>query len=202
MQDVNFRIKEGDNILLKGKSGVGKTTVVNLIFGYIEPDKGIIKISGKKIEDYSLKSIRENIGYMSQEVMLFSGSLKENMTFGREVEDEVLKTAIKNSRLEDMIERLPNGLETESGEMGFTLSGGERKRIGLVRLFLKNPKIIILDEPFAGVDINSRILVKQVIDKLFSDRTRIVISHDENEDDYQKVIILEDGNYSVREGLI
>lgn len=193
LDGISFTIDPGEKVLIKGRSGEGKTTLVNLLFGYIKQDSGRIEISGRDVEKYSLKALRENIGYMSQDVMLFKGTLEENITLGRKVEEEKLKTAIENAGLSETILKLPEKLLTQSGEMGFNLSGGEKKRIGLVRIFLKNPKIIVLDEPFSGVDYEARSGIKEAIDGLFADRTLIVISHDEEEKEYKKVLYLENG---------
>lgn len=201
LKELNIRIKEGERVLIKGRSGEGKTTLVNLIFGYYEPDEGEILIGGTNIKEVALKTLRQNIGYLSQDIMLFSGSLRENLVLNMEVKRGMLEEAIRDAGLEDTLNSLPDGLNTRVGEMGYTLSGGERKRIGLARVFLKGAPIVILDEPFSGVDIENRKKIKEVIDKLFREKTIIVISHDENEDSYRRVFYIEKGKIREKVGL-
>ena len=149
LDGVNFKIEEGENVLIKGKSGEGKTTIVNLLFGYYKPEKGKIKIGEKDICEISLQSLRKGIGYLSQDVLLFTGSFLENIVLNMDIEDDTLKRIIVNAGLEDTIKNLPLGLDTEVGEMGYTLSGGERKRVGLVRVFLKDAPVVVLDETYS-----------------------------------------------------
>jgi subfamily B ATP-binding cassette protein MsbA len=161
-----------------GKSGVGKTTLVDLLPRFHDPSEGAIFLDGIGISTASLRSLREQIGVVSQDVILFNDTVRNNIVFGRPgaAEDEIISAA-KAAYAHDFIKELPQGYETVIGEKGVRLSGGQRQRISIARALLKNPPILILDEATSSLDTESEIMVQRALEKLMENRTTIVIAH-------------------------
>ncbi len=178
LDHVNLHIKSGESYALVGPSGGGKTTICNLIPRFYEITSGSIKIDGVDIKDVTLKSLRENIGVVQQDVYLFSGTVRENIEYGRPgaSEEEILEAA-RLAGAEEFIKNLPNGLDTYVGERGVKLSGGQKQRISIARVFLKNPKILILDEATSALDNESEFLVQQSLERLSKGRTTVTVAH-------------------------
>ena len=178
LDNVNIDIKSGESIALVGPSGGGKTTICNLIPRFYELTDGSIKIDGTDIRDVTLKSLRENIGIVQQDVYLFSGTVRENIEYGNPgATDEEIFEAARLAGAEEFIEKLPNGFDTYVGERGVKLSGGQKQRISIARVFLKNPKILILDEATSALDNESEYLVQQSLERLAKGRTTITVAH-------------------------
>ncbi len=178
LDNVNIDIKSGESIALVGPSGGGKTTICNLIPRFYELTDGSIKIDGMDIRDVTLKSLRENIGIVQQDVYLFSGTVRENIEYGNPgATDEEILEAARLAGAEEFIEKLPNGFDTYVGERGVKLSGGQKQRISIARVFLKNPKILILDEATSALDNESEYLVQQSLERLAKGRTTITVAH-------------------------
>lgn len=178
LDNVNIDIKSGESIALVGPSGGGKTTICNLIPRFYELTDGSIKIDGTDIRDVTLKSLRENIGIVQQDVYLFSGTVRENIEYGNPgATDEEILEAARLAGAEKFIEKLPNGFDTYVGERGVKLSGGQKQRISIARVFLKNPKILILDEATSALDNESEYLVQQSLERLAKGRTTITVAH-------------------------
>ena len=165
-------------VALVGPSGGGKTTFCNLIPRFYEIDGGDIQIDGRSIYDIKLESLRSHIGIVSQEVFLFTGTIKENILYGnpQATEDEVIDAA-KKANIHDFILSLPNGYETFIGERGVKLSGGQKQRLSIARVFLKNPSILILDEATSALDNATEFMIKKAIDEVCKGRTTIVVAH-------------------------
>ena len=161
-----------------GPSGVGKTTLVDLIIGFHRPLSGKILLDDIELEKYDYRSFREKIAIVTQDVFLFSGSVKENILYARPdaTEEEVLEAA-RLALVDDFVRNLPHGYDTEVGERGVTLSGGERQRIALARAILKKPDILILDEATSALDSESEEKIKKALKYLLEDRTAIIIAH-------------------------
>lgn len=178
LQNISFRIPKGHNVALVGPSGAGKTTICNLIPRFYNLTGGEIRIDGRNIEDFTLKSLRSNIGIVQQDVYLFSGTIFENIEYGRPGAsmDEVIEAA-RLSDAYDFIMGLPNGFDTYVGERGVKLSGGQKQRISIARVFLKNPPLLILDEATSSLDNQSEGLVQQSLEKLSKGRTTLTIAH-------------------------
>jgi subfamily B ATP-binding cassette protein MsbA len=178
LEDVNFEIKQGEIIAIVGKSGVGKSTLVDLIPGFHRPTKGRIFIDGVDIDQLELRSLRKLIGIVSQDVILFNDTIRENIAFGREgaTESEIIEAA-GLSFADDFIQELPEKYDTFIGERGLRLSGGQRQRIAIARAILKNPPILILDEATSSLDSVSEAVVQKALEKLMQGRTTIVIAH-------------------------
>ena len=178
LNNINISIGSGESYALVGPSGGGKTTICNLIPRFYELSEGSIKIDGTDIRDVTLKSLRENIGIVQQDVYLFSGTVRENIEYGRPgATDEEIREAARLAGAEEFIDKLPKGFDTYVGERGVKLSGGQKQRISIARVFLKNPKILILDEATSALDNESEYLVQQSLERLAKGRTTITVAH-------------------------
>ena len=178
LKNINLTFKKNSLNAFVGASGCGKSTVSNLLMGFWDADSGRIEINGKDIKDYSQENISNLIGSVQQEVILFDLSIFENISIGKlnATKEEVIEAA-KKARCHDFISALPNGYETRVGEMGVKLSGGEKQRISIARMILKNAPILILDEAMAAVDSENERLIGEAIDDLSKDKTVITIAH-------------------------
>ena len=178
LKNISFEVPKGETIALVGNSGGGKTTIVNLIPRFYKLKKGAIKIDGNSINDIKLNDLRAHIAIVFQDNFLFEGTIRDNILLGKlDATEAELHSAIKNSYLEDFINSLENGLDTQIGERGVLLSGGQKQRIGIARAFLKNAPILILDEATSALDNQAEHIVQQAIDNLMKDRTVFVIAH-------------------------
>ena len=178
LKNISFEVTKGETIALVGNSGGGKTTIVNLLPRFYKLKKGAIKIDGVSINDIKLNDLREHIAIVFQDNFLFEGTIRDNILLGKlDATEAELHNAIKNSYLEDFINSLENGLDTQIGERGVLLSGGQKQRIGIARAFLKNAPILILDEATSALDNQAEHIVQQAIDNLMKDRTVFVIAH-------------------------
>lgn len=178
LKNISCEVPKGETIALVGNSGGGKTTIVNLLPRFYKLKKGAIKIDGISINDIKLNDLRAHIAIVFQDNFLFEGTIRDNILLGKlDATDAELHNAIKNSYLEDFINSLENGLDTQIGERGVLLSGGQKQRIGIARAFLKNAPILILDEATSALDNQAEHIVQQAIDNLMKDRTVFVIAH-------------------------
>ncbi len=178
LQNININIGSGESFALVGPSGGGKTTICNLIPRFYELSGGSIKIDGTDIRDVTLKSLRESIGVVQQDVYLFSGTIRENIEYGKPgATDEEILNAARLAGADEFIKNLPDGMDTYVGERGVKLSGGQKQRISIARVFLKNPKILILDEATSALDNESEFLVQQSLERLSEGRTTITVAH-------------------------
>ena len=177
-KNINLEIKAGSYVALVGMSGVGKTTMCHLIPRFYEPTSGNITIDGNNINEYTLSSLRRNIGMVAQDVYLFAGTVMENVRYGKEdaTEEEVIE-ACKNANAHEFIMNLPDGYNTYIGQRGIKLSGGQKQRLSIARVFLKNPSILIFDEATSALDNESEKIVKEALERLAKNRTTIVIAH-------------------------
>lgn len=178
LKDINLNIPKNETLAIVGNSGGGKSTLVNLIPRFYDIQSGSIKFDGVDIREYSIKSLRHNISMVFQDNFLYSGSIKENIMMGNpEATEEELKQAIASAHLEEMIEELPQGLDTLLGERGLTLSGGQRQRVAIARAMLRNAPIVILDEATSALDNESEAIVQKAMDNLMQNRTVFIIAH-------------------------
>lgn len=178
LDNISFNINKGENIALVGSSGVGKTTISNLISRFYEVSSGEILIDGRDIRDIKQKSLRDNIGIVQQEVYLFSGTVYENIVYGKkDASFEEVERAAKMAGAYNFIMELSDKFDTYIGERGTKLSGGQKQRISIARVFLKNPPILILDEATSALDNNSEAIVQQSLETLSEGRTTITIAH-------------------------
>ncbi len=195
LKDVSFKIKAGQLVGLVGPTGGGKSTIVSLIPRFYDPASGVVKIDGVDVRDYKFGSMRDQIGYVLQETVLFEGTVRDNIAYGRKgVTDEQIREAAKLANADEFIARMPHGYDTMVGERGETLSGGQRQRIGIARAVIRNNPILILDEPTAALDTESERLVIDALEKLMKGRTVITIAHRLSTiRDANKIIVLKEG---------
>jgi subfamily B ATP-binding cassette protein MsbA len=198
LRDINLESKQGEIIAVVGLSGVGKSTLVDLIPKFYKPTEGDITIDGTNLNEVDLQSLRELIGIVSQDIILFNDTVRENIAFGNsEAGDEDIVEAARLAHADEFIQELPDKYESLIGERGLRLSGGQRQRIAIARAILKNPPILILDEATSSLDSVSEAVVQQALEKLMSGRTTIVIAHRlstiKNAD---RIIIMERGQIS------
>ena len=178
LKGIDLKIQKGQRIALVGSSGAGKSTIVQLLLQFYLPHSGQIYFDGQAAEDYDLTFLRKNIGIVPQEVLLFGGTIEENIRYGKpnatqkEVED-----AARQANAIDFIKSFPEGMQTVVGERGVKLSGGQRQRIAIARALLKDPAILVLDEATSSLDAESEKLVQEALDGLMRGRTSIIIAH-------------------------
>jgi subfamily B ATP-binding cassette protein MsbA len=178
LTDVSFKIEAGQFVGIVGPTGAGKSTVVSLIPRFYDVESGTVKMDGEDVRDYKLKPLRDKIGYVLQDTVLFRGTILENIAFGRPAATRVeVIAAAKLANADEFISKMPLGYETMVGERGSTLSGGQRQRIGIARVMVRNSPILLLDEPTAALDSESEKLVIDALEKLMEGRTVIAIAH-------------------------
>ena len=194
IKDLSFKIKNNSSVALVGESGSGKSTIIKLIMGLIKYDDGKILIDEKELSKLNLNSFYDNVTYVSQDAPIFDGTLRENLIFDKNVEDEKILNVLKLVCLDKFYEKLEDGLDTELGEKGVRMSGGERQRVALARLFFDESKIIILDEATSAMDnITEKQVMKNIVKQL-DNKTLIVIAHRlETIKDVDKIFVLSDG---------
>jgi ABC-type multidrug transport system fused ATPase/permease subunit len=195
LTDVSFHIQPGQMVGVVGPTGGGKSTIVSLIPRFYDPSTGTVKIDGKDIRDFKTHALRDQIGYVLQETILFEGTIRDNIAYGRKgVTPEEITEAAKLANADEFISRMPHGYDTMVGERGETLSGGQRQRIGIARAIIRNNPILILDEPTAALDTESERLVIEALERLMKGRTVITIAHRLSTiRDANKIIVLKGG---------
>jgi subfamily B ATP-binding cassette protein MsbA len=195
LTDVSFSIKAGQMVGVVGPTGCGKSTIVSLIPRFYDPTGGSVKIDGVDLRDYKFLPLRDQIGYVLQETILFAGSVRDNIAYGqKDVTDAQIHEAAKLANADEFIQRMPHGYDTMVGERGDTLSGGQRQRIGIARAIVRNNPILILDEPTAALDTESEQLVMEALERLMKGRTVITIAHRLSTiRDADKIVVLKGG---------
>ncbi|MBI9032853.1 MAG: ATP-binding cassette domain-containing protein [Bacteroidales bacterium] len=178
LKSMSFLVNPGEQIALVGASGAGKTTITSLLLRFYDPVSGVIKVDDKNIIDYPLNAFRNQLAIVPQEVLLFGGSIRENIAYGNPnaSNEQIIKAAEQANALE-FIHQFPEGFETLVGERGVQLSGGQRQRVAIARAILKNPAILILDEATSALDAASEHLVQQALEKLMQNRTTFIVAH-------------------------
>jgi ABC-type multidrug transport system fused ATPase/permease subunit len=178
LKSVSFTIQPNQTFAIVGASGSGKTTITNLLLGFYKSDVGQVLVDGVSVNDYDLNHLRENMAIVPQEVMLFSGTIQENIRFGQtDATDEQVVLAAQQANAWEFIESFPDGMQTEVGDRGIQLSGGQKQRVAIARALLKNPSILILDEATSALDSESEKLVQDALQNLIKNRTSLVIAH-------------------------
>ncbi|MFB6138905.1 MAG: ABC transporter ATP-binding protein [Halosimplex sp.] len=195
VDDISFDVEGGDTVALVGPTGAGKSTVMKLLLRMYDVDDGAIRIDDTDLRDVTIPSLRQALGYVSQETFLFYGTVEENITYGTfDADREEIVEAAKMAEAHQFIENLPEGYDTKVGERGVKLSGGQRQRIALSRAILKDPDILVLDEATSDVDTETEMLIQRSLDKLTADRTTFAIAHRLSTiKDADKIVVLEDG---------
>lgn len=178
INNLSFSVNKGETVAFVGASGAGKTTLINLVIGFLRPNSGQVLIDGKDLNTINLQSYRCHISVVPQTPILFTGTIRENITYGLEnISDEFLNEVINAANLKELIDSLPNGLDTEITEHGSNLSGGQRQRVSIARAFVRNPKILILDEATSALDTVSEKKIQDSIERLVKDRTTLIVAH-------------------------
>jgi len=195
IQNLSFTIEPGEKVALVGGSGAGKSTVGKLMFRFYDADSGEIKIDGQDVRAVSQESLRQAIGVVPQDTVLFNASLMENVRYGRpSASDEDVKEAIRHAHLDQLIERLPKHYDTEVGERGLKLSGGEKQRVAIARTILKNPSILLFDEATSSLDSESEAAILSAINEISAGKSSVVIAHRLSTIiDADRIIVLEAG---------
>lgn len=178
LKGIDLDIASGSKVALVGHSGAGKSTIIQLLLRFYEPDSGSILLDGKPVNEMDLQDYRHHVGMVPQEVILFGGTIRENIAYGRtNANMEDIREAARKANALDFIESFPERFDTLVGERGIKLSGGQRQRIAIARALLKDPKILVLDEATSSLDAESELLVQQALDELMKNRTTIIIAH-------------------------
>ncbi|QHE61136.1 ABC transporter ATP-binding protein [Rossellomorea vietnamensis] len=195
LEDISFKAEPGKVIGLIGGTGSGKTSITQLITRFYEPDNGEILIDGRDVKDYSLKSLRQNIGFVLQESFLFSSTIKANISYGRpEASMEEIIEAAKRAEAHEFISDLPDGYDTRLGERGLGLSGGQKQRIAIARAICTDPSILILDDATSAVDMETEFRIQKALKEVMSDRTTFIIAHRISSLKHaDEIIVLENG---------
>jgi len=178
LKNINLTVRAGETVAIVGPSGAGKTTLCSLLPRFYELEEGSILIDGYDTRELTLESLRSQIGIVQQDVFLFSGTIRENIAYGKlDATDEEIMEAARRSQLDEFISTQPQGLDTVIGERGVKLSGGQKQRLAISRIFLKNPPILILDEATSALDTETERAIQESLTELSKDRTTLVIAH-------------------------
>jgi multidrug ABC transporter, permease/ATP-binding protein len=196
LNHLNLHVKQGETIALVGESGAGKSTVLNLVIGFHLADGGKVLLDGNDMRKIDLRTYRKHLAVVPQTSILFSGTIRENITYGNEhVSDEELERVIKAANLTDLMESLPNGVDTMVGEHGGKLSGGQRQRIAIARALIRDPEVIVLDEATSALDSISEKLIQEALENLTKGRTTFIVAHRLSTiRDADKIAVLADGH--------
>jgi subfamily B ATP-binding cassette protein MsbA len=177
LKDISLYIKAGETVALVGRSGSGKSTMVNLLPRFYDLSAGALLVDGDDVRQYDLHNLREQIALVSQDVVLFDDTIRNNIAFGRKADPAAIERAAKAAHVLEFAEKLPEGLETTVGERGVLLSGGQKQRISIARALLKDAPILILDEATSALDTESERTIQAALEELMQNRTTLVIAH-------------------------
>jgi ABC-type multidrug transport system fused ATPase/permease subunit len=196
LRNISFDISTGQKVALLGPSGAGKSTIVSLILRLYELDRGEVLIDGVNVKDYKRESLRQQIGIVMQDTVMFGASIRENIAYGKvEATREEIENAAKAANAHEFICKLEDGYDTVIGERGGTLSGGQRQRIAIARAFVRNAAILVLDEPMTGLDIENEAAVRDALQRLMRGKTCLLITHDlASAANADRVLILKHGH--------
>ena len=178
LKDLSMRVKQGETVAIVGGSGSGKTTMLNLLIGFMLPKEGQLLVDGKDISEINLKTYRRFLSVVPQMPLLFTGTLRDNIIYGMDgVTEEQLQEAVKAANLADMVSKLPQGLDTMLEEHGANLSGGQRQRIAIARAIIRDPQVILLDEATSALDVISEKEIQEALQRLQKNRTTFIVAH-------------------------
>lgn len=195
LHDINLTINKGETVAFVGMSGGGKSTLISLIPRFYDVTSGEILVDGNNVKDFLTGSLRNQIGLVQQDNILFSDTVKENILLGRpDATDDEIVDAAKMANAHDFIMNLPEGYDTEVGERGVKLSGGQKQRLSIARIFLNNPPILILDEATSALDLESEAIIQEALDVLSKDRTTLIVAHRLSTITHaDKIVVMENG---------
>jgi len=196
IRDLSLHVAAGENIALVGHSGAGKSTVLNLVIGFVRPTAGRILLDGQDMSAIDLRTYRRFVSVVPQDSILFEGTVRENITYGmRDIRDAAVESALQDANALDFVRDLPDGMQTHIGERGAKLSGGQKQRLAIARALIRNPRVLILDEATSALDIESEALIQEALARLMRGRTTLVVAHRlstiRNAD---RIAVLEDGH--------
>jgi ATP-binding cassette subfamily C protein CydD len=196
LRGITFELRSGERVVMVGGSGAGKTTTLNLLLGFLQPDEGSILVNGTQLSEFALRSWREQIAWIGQRPTLFHGTIRENILFGRpQATDSEVEQAAANARVLNFTARLPEGLETRVGEQGVGISRGQAQRVALARAFLKDAPLLLLDEPTSGLDSENESLVMEALNELGHGRTVLTLTHRlTNIKQADRILVLDNGS--------
>ena len=178
LKDVSFKVEPGERVAVVGATGSGKTTTIKLMGRFYDVDGGVVRMGGRDVRDWDLDSLRRHMGVVLQDVFLFSGDILSNLHLGnRSIPEERIRTAVRSANAEGFIRRLPGGLRATLNERGGNLSAGQRQLLALVRMFVLDPDVLVLDEATSSVDTETEFLVQGAFEKVMASRTCLVIAH-------------------------
>ena len=201
LKNLSFAVRPGQRVALVGASGAGKSTLVSLILRLYQPQEGSIHIDGANIRDYKLESLRRQIGIVLQDSVLFGATIRENIAYGRlNATDEEIEAAARAANAHEFVVRLEDGYDTVLGERGDTLSGGQRQRIAIARAVIRDARVLILDEPMTGLDVESEARIQEALDRLMVGRTSFLITHDLHAVANADLVLLLEGGRVVEQG--
>lgn len=195
LKELSLKIKSGERVALVGKSGCGKSTLAHMLIGFFQPQSGVIRIDGQNLSSCNLRSVRQEIGLVQQDVCVFDGTIRQNILFGNKyAKEKELIEACKAAGLWEVIEALPDGLDTMIGSQGQGLSGGQKQRLAIARIYLNDPRIIIFDEATSSLDMETEQVIHRELDKVLRNKTAIIIAHRQSSVMLcDRVVLLEDG---------
>jgi ATP-binding cassette subfamily B protein len=195
LESVSFAVDPGETVGVVGPTGAGKSTLVKLLFRFYDPDRGRIEIDDRDVRDVEVESLRDALGYVSQDPFLFSGTVRENLAYAAvDVDEDAMIGAAKRASAHEFVADLPEGYDTDVGERGIKLSGGQRQRLTIVRELLRDPDVLVLDEATSHVDNETEMLIKRSMDELGADRTMFVIAHRlSSVRDADRLLVIDDG---------
>ena len=178
IRDFNLHIKAGTSVAITGPSGGGKSTLLSLLLGFIHPIEGQVRLDGKNMADMDLRTYRQEVGVVTQDPVLFSGTIAENVAYGNDnITEELVFKALEQANAREFIDELPEGIHTRLGVDGIKLSGGQTQRIAIARAIIRDPKVLILDEATSALDVESEVLVQSAMDNIMKDRTTFIVAH-------------------------
>ncbi len=178
LHGINFHVSPGQTLALVGPSGSGKTTITNLLTRLYDVTEGAVRVGGDDVRELTLASLQQMVGYVTQDAHMFHDTIRNNLAYGApEATEEQMRAALAAAQVLELVDRLPDGLDTMVGERGYRLSGGERQRLAIARLLLKAPPIVVLDEATAHLDSESEVAVQRALDTAMANRTSVVIAH-------------------------
>lgn len=196
LNGLRLKVKQGETIALVGESGAGKTTILNLVIGFNMPTEGSVTLDGRDLSEIDLRSYRKYLAVVPQNTILFSGSIRDNITYGiPNVDDEMLEKVLEASNLKEVVNSMPDGIDTIIGEHGGRLSGGQRQRVAIARALIRDPKVIVLDEATSALDSISEKLIQEALNNLVKGRTTFIVAHRLSTiRDADKIAVISEGN--------